>query len=141
MSYFRGRFDIEKLMKRCIFIKDSKTQEYIATCIAWAECYNDMIISVLHWLAVSDEYSGKGIARMLITIIMKIFDEAGAYPIYLHTQPYSYKAIKLYNDFGFNICRKDSFGDAENEYDLAMPIFKQVMNSSTYNKLEKNSVE
>lgn len=141
MAYFRGRFDKEKLKKRCIFIKDVKTQKYIGTCIAWEERYDDMTIPVLHWLAVSDEYSGKGVARILITIIMKIFDEAGVYPVYLHTQPWSYKAVKLYNDFGFNICKIDSFGETENEYELAMPILKQIMNNNVYNKLEQTSVE
>ena len=108
-SYFISRFDSELLRKRCLFLKEIETGKYIGTCIAWKEKWDDEIIPVVHWLAVSDEYAGQGLARAIITQIMKMFEAEGQYPIYLHTQPWSYKAIKLYNDFGFRICKKDRF--------------------------------
>lgn len=140
-SYFLNRFNNEKLMNRCLFLKDIQTKKYVGTCIAWEEEYNGKTIPVLHWLAVADEYADKGFARIIITQIMKLFRIEERYPIYLHTQPWSYKAIKLYNDFGFNICKKDTFGDAKNEYDLAMPVLKQIMNDESYKRLRESSVE
>lgn len=140
-SYFVNRYDNEKLRNRCIFLKNLHTGKYIGTCIAWEEKCDEKTVPVLHWLAVSDEYTGNGIARMIITQIMKIFEVQGNYPIYLHTQPWSYKAIKLYNDFGFNVCKKDRFCDAENEFELAMPVLKQIMNEEAYIRLLESSIE
>lgn len=140
-EYFLNRFDQEKLEKRCIFLKDIQTKTYIGTCIAWEEEYEGNEIPVLHWLAISDAYSGKGYARMLITQVMQMFENIGQYPIYLHTQPWSYKAIKLYNDFGFNMCKSDYFCDAENEYELAMPILRKVMECSAYRRLEESCIK
>ena len=140
-SYFLNRFDRVALYDKCIFLKEMDTGKYIGTCIAWEEEWENSIIPVLHWLAVSDEYAGKGIARMIITQVMEMFEAKGKYPIYLHTQPWSYKAIKLYNDFGFNICKKDMFCDAENEYNLAMPVLKRIMNKEAYIRLLNSEVE
>ena len=58
-------------------------------------------------------YFGKGYARMLITQVLKIFGQLDAgQKIYLHTQPASYRAIKLYNDFCFFMTRTDTYGTA-----------------------------
>lgn len=140
-SYFVNRFDNKDLRNRCIFLKNIHTEKYVGTCIAWEEKCNGETVPVLHWLAISDEVAGNGYARMLITQIMKLFETEEKYPIYLHTQPWSYKAIKLYNDFGFNICKKDSFCDVENEYEFAMPVLKQIMNDTSYTRLLDSSVE
>lgn len=53
------------------------------------------------------------------------------------TQPWSYKAIKLYNDFGFNICKKDSFCDVENEYEFAMPVLKHKNKTKLAYKIKR----
>ncbi len=60
--------------------------------------------------------------------------------IYLHTQPSSFQAIKLYNDFGFHITKEDSYGHAVNEYTEAMEILEKVMNADAYMRL-KNTVK
>jgi len=44
--------------------------------------------------------------------------------IYLHAQPSSFQAIKLYNDFGFNIAKEDSYGHAVKEYAEATEILE-----------------
>lgn len=61
--------------------------------------------------------------------------------IFLHTQPSSFQAIKLYNDFGFNIAMKDNYGYAINEYDDAMKILEKVMNHDAYMQLQNSVVE
>ena len=61
--------------------------------------------------------------------------------VYLHTQPESYRAIKLYNDFGFNITKEDSYGYAVNEYEDAMGILKDVMNAEAYKRLKNTAVQ
>ena len=55
--------------------------------------------------------------------------------------PESYQAIKLYNDFGFNITQEDSYGHAVNEYEDAMEILKEVMNSEAYKRIKNTAVQ
>ena len=75
-------------------------------------------------------------------ICIKYFEQKyGKQAVYLHTQSESYQAIKLYNDFGFNITQEDSYGHAVNEYEDAMEILKEVMNSEAYKRLKNTAVQ
>ena len=144
MYYFMERFGVSKseLSKRCIFLKEKATSKYIGTCIAWFEPKGKHNVPVVHWLAVDDAYAGKGYARMLITQVLVIFEKLGeADRIYLHTQPCSYRAIKLYSDFGFCMCKKDTYGTAMNEYAEAIEILKKHMTEEAFHKLVRMSVE
>lgn len=144
VSYFTKRFGTakEELERRCIFLKETKTGAYIGTCIAWFEPKGEEIVPVLHWLAVKDAYANRGYARVLVTLVMNIFEQLhSGQKIYLHTQPCSYKAIKLYNDFGFCMTKNDSYGTAVNEYTEAMPILEKYMTAESYLKLYQTSVE
>ena len=143
-AYFIQKYGCKpaELEKRCIFLKDICTGKYIATCMAWFEAKGDKVVPVLHWLAVADDYSGRSYARMLITQVMLLFDKyAPMESIYLHTQPWSYRAIKLYNDFGFCMSRNDVYGTAVNEYEEAMQILERCMSEEAYEKLIQTSVE
>lgn len=143
-AYFMERYGRKpsELKKRCIFLKDIHKGEYIGTCMAWFEAKGDRTVPVLHWLAVADEYSGRGYARMLITLVMTLFEKyAPEQSVYLHTQPWSYRAIKLYNDFGFCISKNDVYGTAVNEYEEAMGILGKCMSKEAYEKLALTSVE
>lgn len=143
ISYFLERFGKlqQELTRRCVFLKETATGNYIGTCIAWFEPKGEERVHVLHWLAVKDIYAGRGYARILITQVMKIFEQTDAKRrIYLHTQPCSYKAIKLYNDFGFCMSKTDTYGTAVNEFAQAMPILKKYMTSEAYTKLLQTSV-
>lgn len=126
----------------CIFLKDNIEEKYVGTCCAWFSNIDKRIIPVLHWLAVVPSYRNRGCARMLITEVLKIFKQKyGDQAIYLHTQPSSFQAIKLYNDFGFNIAKEDSYGNAVNEYADAMEILEKVMNVDAYTRLKSSVVE
>ena len=92
--------------------------------------------------AIFTTHRNRGCARMLITYVLKYFEQKyGNQAVYLHTQPESYQAIKLYNDFGFNITQEDSYGHAVNEYEDAMEILKEVMNSEAYKRLKNTAVQ
>lgn len=143
-AYFMERYGRKQseLQNRCIFLKDIHKGEYIGTCMAWFEAKGDKIVPVLHWLAVADDYSGRGYARMLITQVMILFEKyAPGQRIYLHTQPCSYRAIKLYNDFGFCMSRYDVYGTAVNEYTEAMEVLGKCMSEEAHEKLVRTSVE
>lgn len=142
-AYFMERYGDrrQELSERCVFLKEQETGRYIGTCMAWFEQKKGEEVPVLHWLAVDDAYAGNGYARMLITQVMKLFEcFAKGQKIYLHTQPCSYRAIKLYNDFGFSITRTDTYGTAVNEYAEAMPLLKKHMTAETYEKLLRTAL-
>lgn len=143
ISYFTKRFGTaqQELERRCIFLKEKNTGAYIGTCIAWFEPKGEEIVPVLHWLAVKDAYANRGYARVLVTEVMNIFEQLDSKQrIYLHTQPCSYKAIKLYNDFGFCMTKTDTYGTAVNEYTEAMAILEKYMTGESYKKLLQTSV-
>ncbi|MDY2726045.1 MAG: N-acetyltransferase [Anaerostipes faecalis] len=143
LDYFRNRFcqNIPLLEKRCLFLKNKYTNQYIGTCMAWESMKDNQEIPILHWLAVSRQFSGRGFARILITQILQLFETY--YPgraIYLHTQPSSFAAIKLYHDFGFNICQKDTYGTAVNQFEDAVNILKDIMFEDEFKELINDSV-
>ncbi|MDY3855204.1 MAG: GNAT family N-acetyltransferase [Butyribacter sp.] len=138
VAYFEKKFVYEKseIEERCFFLRDNIDGTYVGTCCAWFSEKEGKLVPVLHWLAVVPSYRNKGCARILITHILKYFEQnCEQQVIYLHTQPASYKAIKLYNDFGFNITMRDSYGDAINEYEGAMEILKEVMRIDVYKNI------
>jgi hypothetical protein len=57
------------------------------------------------------------------------------YPIYLHTQPSSYRAIKLYADFGFTLITDPMIGNRKNDIEECLPILKENMPKEYYKKL------
>ena len=127
--------------KCCIFLKDIIEGIYIGTCCAWFSEIDEKVFPILHWLAVVPQYRNKGCARMLITETLKIFSQKyGNQAIYLHTQPSSYQAIKLYNDFGFNIAKEDCYGHTVNEYAEAMEILERVMDNKAFERLRESVV-
>ena len=54
-----------------------------------------------HWLAVREEYKGKGLAKPLITKAMKLMHELGHKGAYLHSQTHTWLACKIYKDLGW----------------------------------------
>jgi len=143
LEYFKKTFlqNSSEISERCIFLKDIAEGMYIGTCCAWFAEKDKKRVPVLHWLAVIPQYRNKGCARMLITETLKIFSQKyGNQGIYLHTQPSSYQAIKLYNDFGFNIAREDCYGHAVNEYAEAMEILERVMENKAFERLQESAV-
>ena len=57
------------------------------------------------------------------------------YPVYLHTQPSSYRAIKLYTDFGFSLLTGGRVGQRENQLAQSLPILREVMPPAAYGRL------
>lgn len=56
---------------------------------------------------------------------MNKFVEEDRLPVYIHTQPWSIKAILLYISLGFKIQRKDTFSHYENQFNLAMETLRE----------------
>lgn len=82
-------------------------------------------LPTLHWLKVQKGQEGKGLGRALLSQLLEPWEE---YPVYLHTQPGSFRAIKLYTDFGFQLLSgPDKIGSRENQLSLSLPYLKERM--------------
>lgn len=95
----------------------------VATCSHW-KAYGK--IHTIHWFKTLKAYEGQGLGRALLSAIMRRFDPAD-YPVYLHTQPGSFRAIKLYSDFGFQLLRGGRLGTRPNELEQCLPILQAFM--------------
>jgi len=104
----------------------------IATCSSW-KAYGKF--NTIQWFKTRKSHEGKGIGRALLSVIMKRFDQTD-YPVFLHTQPGSFRAIKLYADFGFNLLAGQQFGTRKNDLDKSLPILKEFMPEQDYKRLK-----
>lgn len=103
----------------------------VATCLLW-KAYG--LFNTIHWFKTLPSYEGRGIGRALLSVIMKDLRQED-YPVYLHTQPGSYRAIKLYSDFGFHLLSDDTFGSRKNELEESMPFLERHMPKKDFKRL------
>lgn len=132
-SYYRNTYENreESFFDKCLFVVDSEDVP-VATCFSW-KAYG--MITTIHWFKTLKQYEGKGIGRALLTEVMKKIS-SDEYPVYLHTQPSSFRAIKLYSDFGFKIVTNRKVGLRVNGYEESLPILQEFMKEDDYRKLE-----
>lgn len=118
----------------CLFVRNESGTP-IATCFVW-KAYNR--INTLHWFKVKNEYENRGIGRAIITNLLSELS-VSEYPVYLHTQPESYRAIKLYSDFGFDFITNNVVGTRKNNFAECLPILKKYMPKLEFEKLRYTS--
>jgi ribosomal protein S18 acetylase RimI-like enzyme len=122
----------ELFFRRCKFIVEEDTDKPVATCFAW-RLYDR--ITTIHWFKTLKEYENRGIGRALLTIVMSELAPSD-YPVYLHTQPESYRAIKLYSDFGFYLLDDRQIGARKNHLTESLPYLKEKMPADAYANLK-----
>lgn len=118
--------------QNCLFVCNQQNQP-IATCMAWP-AYGGQI-TTLHWFKVKKPYEGQGIGRALLAAVMQNI-LAGQYPVFLHTQPASYRAIALYSSFGFYLLQGGPVGKRNNQLAECLPILQQYMTKRAYSGLK-----
>ena len=127
------------LTNRIFFAVDSKGA-IVGSAIAWAHDPRGMGVRVLHWVAVHPEHQRKGLGKALCQTCLRLFRrEDNSLPVYLHTQPWSWKAILLYISLGFKLQPRDSFYTYENQYAQAMDVLKSIVTPEQYAKMVANS--
>lgn len=114
-----------------LFVCNQQDQP-IGTCLLW-KAYD--AFNTIHWWKVLKDYEGRGIGRALLSTIMRDL-EAEEYPIYLHTQPGSYRAIKLYSDFGFHLLSDEIIGTRQNDLVECLPMLEKYMPKKDFQKLK-----
>ena len=151
-SYFEMSYlpNLDELQRRCIFI--TKQNEIpVATANAWFSDSGLGYQASLHWVAVRPEYQGKGLGKAITQKALNIFSslEPGK-PVWLHTQTWSYPAIKLYHSFGFNIVKNELLANMntrngvpkiyQNDFAEAMQVLEAVMDDSDVELLYNTAV-
>lgn len=126
-SYSR---EMDTFFKSTLFVCDQHDSP-VATCSHW-KAYG--LFHSIHWLKTLKSHEGKGIGRALVSEIMKQFAKED-YPIFIHTQPGSFRAIKLYSDFGFTLLRGGKLGTRTNDLEKCLPILKEFMPPKAFESL------
>ena len=111
------------------------------SCIAWQDMQHGNCVSSLHWLVVDERYQGIGLGRALGTAVMNIYAKRQGLPVYIHTQPWSWKAILLYISLGFKLQKTDTFSHYENEYEKAMNELRKIVTAEQFELLKRSSEE
>ena len=120
-----------ELFPNILFIIN-KDRDTAGSCIAWRDTQGINRVSSLHWLVVDEQYQGIGLGRAFATAVMNIYADQGALPVYIHTQPWSWKAILLYLSLGFKLQKTETFSHYENEYGKAMGALGKVVREDQY---------
>ncbi|MCW1966678.1 MAG: GNAT family N-acetyltransferase [Anaerolineae bacterium] len=121
----------ELFYETCKFVCN-QNDEPIATAFVW-KSYDEF--NSVHWLKVLNSHENKGIGRALLSVIMQAL-QADDYPVYLHTQPGSYRAIKLYADFGFKLLSDPMIGSRHNDLVECLPILERYMLKADFVRLQ-----
>lgn len=100
----------------------------VGVCTRW-KAYGK--IETVQWLKVKPECEGVGLGRALMSRLL----EHAEFPVYLHTQPESFRAIGLYADMGFLLLDGERFGGRVNHLDESMPYLQQRMTPQAFRKL------
>ncbi len=76
-----------------------------------------------------------GLGRALCCAAMDRFAQRNGFPVYIHTQPWSWKAVFLYLSLGCRIQKTDTFSRYRNEYEQAMTTLKRIVTAEKYQVL------
>lgn len=132
-DYFRQVYQPkgDLFFRSCLFLC-SPEEVPVGTCFLW-KAYD--AVWTLHWLKVRKEEEDKGLGRALLSHVLGQLPEA-EYPVFLHTQPGSYRAIKLYSDFGFRLLlAPEKIGYRENQLEASMAYLRQQMTPEAFEGL------
>ena len=92
-------------------------------------------ITTLHWLKVQPQLEGLGLGRGLLS---QVLGEAAReeFPIYLHTHPSCFRAIHLYQEFGFQLLEGPAVGNRSNDLEESLPYLRQAMPAAYFQNLQ-----
>ncbi|MEI6578895.1 MAG: GNAT family N-acetyltransferase [Eubacteriales bacterium] len=103
MQLFQNEFlpQSQLLPKQCLFVLDSAGC-VVASASIWPGEHFGKTLQRIHWVAASPGHQGKGLVKALMTKLLDVYNELGYKDfIYLSTKTWSYKAINIYENFGF----------------------------------------
>lgn len=135
MQYFMEKYPNRGNDDDILFLLNDEGQ-VVGSCIAWVDERQGNSVNSLHWLVVDEQYQGNGLGRVLCYETMNRFYLRSKKTIYIHTQPWSWKAILLYVSLGFRLQKTDTFATYINQYNDAMKTLKGFLSARQYHLLE-----
>lgn len=141
LAYWEREFrpHLDMVRRRSLFAI-GPTGEYLGTCTAW-EQYDPIPLFLIHWVAVRPQAQGLGLGGALVCWAMELFRQAGTFPVTLHTQTWSHKAIRLYHKLGFRPVRSGPACLGRNDYPQAMEVLRQVYTPRQWAALEQSAID
>jgi len=127
-KYYAAQADL--FFAKCLFACNADDMP-VGRCFIW-KSYGKL--NTIQWYKVLKSYENQGIGRALLTAVMKDLTEED-YPVYLHTHPSSFRAMKLYSDFGFALLSDPVIGFRNNDLDECMPILEKYMPEKDFKNL------
>lgn len=86
--------------ERQFYLSDGAGQP-IGTATAWFGLYRNQDYGRVHWVAITPEFQGFGLAKPLMTAVCERLGQLGHHQAYLTTATARIPAISLYLKFGF----------------------------------------
>jgi len=120
--------EADELYRRCLFIETDDGKK-VATANAWWSYVDDERRAWLHWVSVDPEYQGLGLGKAITSRVTQLLLEIeGDVDFYLSTQTWSYKAINIYKQFGYQPTdEKKLYGKKrKHDYKKAMKILEKL---------------
>ena len=117
----------DELYRRLLFIEDPNGKK-VATANAWWSIVNSERRSWVHWVSVAPECQGSGLGKAISAQVVKLLtDIDGDTNIWLSTQTWSYKAINIYKQCGFEPTDEEILyvNTSKREYRKGLKILKQ----------------
>lgn len=130
-------YDQKRLNNILFIVNENNT--VVGSCIAWEDERKNYFVPSLHWLVIDEKYQGIGLGKALCCAVMNIFKEQDKFPVYIHTQPWSWKAVLLYLSLGFKLQKNDTFSHYKNEYYEAMSELKHIVTEEQFRLLQELS--
>lgn len=141
-SYFSKTFlpFEEKLSERMFFICDPDGRA-VSTGTAWEYESHGETMPLVHWICVSPEAQGKKLGSAVVQRVLKCFQqiEPGK-PVYLETQTWSHRAIRMYLRLGFRAMTEEHvFLREKNDFTAACEVLRTVFDQNTMNQFGRNN--
>ncbi len=130
LAYFQKEYlpQLKELERRLIFIQ-TKSGEKVATATIWWDHMEGRRIPTLHWIGVRPEHQGLNLGKAVVfEVVNRMLQIDGDVDLFLHTQTWSYKAIGIYLQAGFDFVKSDAIDGYKNDYEKALPLLKEKMN-------------
>ena len=140
-AYFVGKYLTDPaLAAERVFFLTAPDGSIAGSVICWEDDRQGLPVMSLHWLIVREDEQGKGLGEALCRHALRIFRRIdNSRPVYIHTQPWSWKAVLLYVKLGFKLQAEDTFAAYENQYAQAMQTLQGVLTQEQYDNLCRNT--
>jgi len=140
LSYFQKELIPyqELLRERMVFILSPEGNP-VANACAWYVNYKGKHQAHVHFVGVRPEYQGIGLGKAIFLKILSIFPEVEpGEDIYLHTQTWSHKAVRMYLNMGFKLIKDETIGYYDKNRDEAIEVLDQIYDEETMRQIRGN---